>query len=337
MTQPPDDRFPPPSEPDAEPPADEPETPENAPTVAWSPPSSETPSPPPEPPASPAEPPAAPPPSPIISAGTATPPAQGWEVPGSPPPIPAAVSGGGWEIPTGAPPMEQQAGYIIAGVGARFVAWLVDGLLATIVPGALALFLLDWNALLQPIFDQLRVDSSGRMISSGAVTIPVTLNLILITLITVGIQFLYFVGFWTSRWQATPGMIGLKMRVVDANTGGPLTLTQASKRWLAMGWPLGLLVLVPLLQNAAGLAQFALNVFLFLSTVTNDRKQGLHDKFAGSLVIRSVTSGDGATVVGCLVYLVMVILITVVASLAFFVVAGPTFVDFARDLPRYQQ
>lgn len=337
MTQPPDDRVPPPGEPDAETPAAEPETPENAPTVAWSPPSSEAPPPPPEPPATPAEPPAAPAPGPIISADTATPPAQGWEVPGSPPPVPAAVSGGGWEVPTGAAPVEQQAGYIIAGVGARFVAWLVDGLLATIVPGALALLLLDWNAVLQPIFEQMRFDSSGRVISSGAVTIPVTLNLILIILITVGIQFLYFVGFWTSRWQATPGMIGLKMRVVDSNTGSPLTLTQASKRWVAMGWPLSLLVLVPVLQNAAGLAQFGLNVFLFFSTVTNDRKQGLHDKFAGSLVIRSVTSGDGATVVGCLVYLVMVTLITVVASLAFFVVAGPTFVELLRDLPGYQQ
>jgi uncharacterized RDD family membrane protein YckC len=346
MTQPPDDRVPPPSEPtdesDAERPADEPASPENAPTVAWSPPSSPTP--PPEPPATPAEPPEtspepqpALPPSPIISADTSAPSPPGWEVPGSPPPLPAAVSGGGWQTPPSAAPVEQQTGFVIAGVGARFVAWLVDGLLATIVPGAIALFLLDWNALLQPMFDQIRFDPSGRVISTGTVTIPVTTNLILIILITIGIQFLYFVGFWTSRWQATPGMIGLKMRAVDANTGGPLNLTQASKRWVAMGWPLSLLVLVPVLQNAAGLAQFGLNVFLFFSTVTNDRKQGFHDKLAGSLVIRSVTSGDGATVVGCLVYLVMVILITVIASLAFFVVAGPAFMEFARDLPRYQQ
>jgi hypothetical protein len=124
--------------------------------------------------------------------------------------------------------------------------------------------------------------------------------------------------------------------VVDANTGGELSLMQASKRWLAMGWPLSLLILVPVLQNAASLAQFALNVFLFFSTVTNERKQGLHDKFAGSLVIRSVTSGDGATFIGCLVYVVIVILLTIVAALAFFVVAGPTFIEFARDYPRYQ-
>jgi uncharacterized RDD family membrane protein YckC len=333
MTQPPDDRVPPPGEPDAEAPPDEPLAPENAPTVAWSP--SEATPPETEPP--PPEAPQAPPPSPIISADTSTQPASGWEVPGAPPPLPPAVSGGGWQAPTAAAPVEQQSGYVVAGVGARFVAWLIDGLLASIVPLALAAVLVDWNTLLQSFLDQMQFDASGRPISTAMMTFPVTLDLILITLISVGVQFLYFVGFWTSRWHATPGMIGLKMRVVDANTGGELSLTQASKRWVAMGWPLALLILVPVLQNTASLAQFGLNVFLFFSTVTNDRRQGWHDKFANSLVIRSVTSGDGATFVGCLVYIVMVILLTVVAALALFVIAGPTFIDWARELPRYQQ
>jgi hypothetical protein len=97
------------------------------------------------------------------------------------------------------------------------------------------------------------------------------------------------------------------------------------------------MILVPVLQNAASLTQFALNVFLFFSTVTNDRRQGLHDKFANSQVIRSVTSGDGATFIGCLVYLVIVILLSIVAVLAFFVVLGPSIIEFARDYPRYQQ
>jgi uncharacterized RDD family membrane protein YckC len=349
MTQPPDDRVPPPSEPDAEVPAEEPVTPENAPTVAWSPPGSAVtpeggPTPSDEgattatPETTPPEAPPAPPPSPIISADTSIPPQPGWQVPGAPLPLPPAVSGGGWEPPPmAAGSLEQQPGYVIAGVGARVVGWLIDALLSSIVPLALGLVLLDWNALFQPILDQMRLDPSGRAMATGLITFPVTLNLVLITLITVGIQFLYFVGFWTSRWQATPGMMGLKMRVVDAKTGGELSLAQASKRWVAMGWPLSLMILVQVLQNAASLAQFALNVFLFFSTVTNDRKQGLHDKFAESLVIRSVTSGDGATFIGCLVYIVMVILLTIVAALAFFVVAGPTFVEFARDYPRFEQ
>jgi uncharacterized RDD family membrane protein YckC len=345
MTQPPDDRVPPPGEPDAEGPPDEPLAPENAPTVAWSPseatpPASEPPQRASEPPPDsepPPEAPPAPPPSPIISADTTAQPATGWEVPGAPPPLPTAVSGGGWEVPAGAAPVEQQTGYVVAGVGARFVAWLIDIVLSSIVPLALGIFLVDWNSLLQSFFDQIQFDASGRPISTAMITFPVTLDLILITLISVGVQFLYFVGFWTSRWQATPGMIGLKMRVVDANTGGELSLMQASKRWVAMGWPLALLILVPVLQNAVSLAQIGLNLFLFLSAVTNDRRQGWHDKVANSLVIRSVTSGDGATFIGCLVYIVMVILLSVVAALAFFVIAGPSFTEWVRELPRYQQ
>jgi uncharacterized RDD family membrane protein YckC len=328
MTQPPDDRLLPPDESDPIDAGDEPAAPENAPTVTWSPPESQAPSgaPPPGEPA--------PPSGPIISAAPTTPPAPGWQQPGAPPPLPAAVSGGGWEMPTTSPPVAQEGGYVAGGVGARFVAWLIDGVLSSIVPGAIALVLLDWTTFLRGMFDQVRFDASGRVIS-GAMTIPITTELILITLIYVGTQFLYFVGFWTSRWQSTPGMIGLKMKVVDANTGAGLTMMQATKRWIALGWPLSLLFLVPVLQNAAGLAQFGLNVFLFFSTVTNDRKQGLHDKFAGSQVIRSVTSGNGATVVGCLVYIVMLIAISIVASLVLFVVAGPALIDFAREMPRY--
>jgi uncharacterized RDD family membrane protein YckC len=341
MTQPPDDRVPPPRDPDAEVPADEPVAPDSAPTVAWSP-SDATPSdsePPSETAAEtpPAEAPPVPSPGPIISADTTTQPAPGWEVPGAPPPLPASVSGGGWEIPSGVAPVQQQEGYVVAGLGARFVAWLIDIVLSSIVPIALAAILVDWNSLLQSFLDQIRFDASGRPISTGMITFPVTLDLILITLISVGVQFLYFIGFWTSRWQATPGMIGLRMRLVDANTGGELSLMQASKRWVAMGWPLALLVIVPVLQNAISLAQFGLNFFLFISAFTNVRRQGWHDKVANSLVIRSVTSGDGATFIGCLVYIVMVILLSVVAALALTAIAGPTFFEWVRELPRYQQ
>jgi uncharacterized RDD family membrane protein YckC len=332
MTQPPDDRLPPPGEPEpsadgdqsAVPLPEEPPTPENAPTVAWTPPDSAQPPPPPS--------------GPIISADASPPPAEGWQVPGAPSALPVAVSGGGWEVPAAAGSDVQREGYVAGGIGARFVAWLIDTLLASIVPGALFLLVFDWNGMLHQVFDQMRFDASGRLIPNYSVTytIPITLDLVLVYLVTLGIQFLYFVGFWTSRWQATPGMIGLKMRVVDAQTGAGLTLMKATKRWIAMGFWLGLLFLVPALQSAGSLAQFAVNLFLFFSIVTNDRNQGLHDRFAGSQVIRSVTSGNGATFVGCLVYGVMLIMLGIAAGIAVFAIAGPTFVEFARDLPRYQ-
>jgi uncharacterized RDD family membrane protein YckC len=232
-----------------------------------------------------------------------------------------------------------QEGYVVASTGARFVAWLIDNLLVSIVPGLLAVSVFDWNELFRQMFDQMRFDENGYLIPNYGATysIPITLDLVLVYLIVVGLQFIYFVGFWTSRWQGTPGMIGLKLRVVDANTGSTLTLMQASKRWVALGYPLGLMILVPLLQSAASLAEFALNAFLFLSTVTNERRQGLHDKFAGSQVIRHVSSASGATVLGCIVYGIMLIGVMIAFGAVFFAVAGPSLFDFASRMPRYSR
>lgn len=362
MTQPPDDRPPRPDEPAGE------AAPENAPTVAWTPPDAEPERPPEEggvgyaampegtdaatpPPAEPQEPPQAPAPvdepaapsppepapsSPIISA-TPTPPASGWQTPDQPPTpgtAPAVPPGGGWDVPTTtAPAMPQQEGYVIAGVGARFVAWLIDITISGLIPAALTFLVVDWSGIIRQSLEQAQLDPTGRL-PAQAYTIPITLDYILVTLIGLGIQFLYFVGFWTSRWRATPAMIGLKMRVVDERTGGTLSATQATKRWIALGWPLALLGLVPALQAVQGLLQFGLTVFLFFTTVTNDRRQGLHDKWANSLVIRSVTSGNGATFVGCLVWGVLVILLTFLVFTFFLAAAMPYIQEYIEQNPQ---
>ena len=361
MTQPPDDRPQRPDEPEGE------AAPENAPTVAWTPPDAEPervpeeggvgyaampegaeatnpppaapqePSPEPPPPDEPAVP-APPPPAPsgpIISATPATPPlvaggqAPGQpEAPGTPPPVAPA---GGSDVPVAAPALPQQEGYVIAGVGARFVAWLIDVFLVGWLPFTFSLLFFDWQSFLRAALEQARLSEGGRVTTFQQMVIPISIDFILATLIGVAISYLYFVGFWTSRWRATPGMIGLKLRVVDAVSGGTLSVLQATKRWFVLGWPLGLLILVPALQSAASLLQFGLALFLFFTTVTNDQKQGLHDKWANSLMIRSVTSGDGATVVGCLVWGVLVILFFVVVTAVMFAAAIPIFQEYMGD------
>ena len=230
--------------------------------------------------------------------------------------------------------MPQQEGYVIAGVGARFVAWLIDVFLVGWLPFTFSLLFFDWQSVLRAALEQARLSEDGRVTSFQQIVIPVSIDFILATLIAVAISYLYFVGFWTSRWRATPGMIGLKLRVVDAVSGGTLSVVQATKRWFVLGWPLGLLILVPALQNAASLLQFGLALFLFFTTVTNDQKQGLHDKWANSLVIRSVTSGDGATVVGCLVWGVLVILFFVVVMGVMFAAALPILQEYFRQNPQ---
>lgn len=73
--------------------------------------------------------------------------------------------------------------------------------------------------------------------------------------------------FWM-RWQATPGKMALSARIVDARTGGNPSTGQCVGRYLAYI-----------------LSALALGIG-FLWVAFDRRKQGWHDKLAGTVVIK---------------------------------------------------
>lgn len=75
------------------------------------------------------------------------------------------------------------------------------------------------------------------------------------------------VAFWIAR-QATPGKMVIGARIVDARTGGPITRGQAIGRYLGY--------YVSLLGGFLG----------FFWVAWDPRKQGWHDKLAGTVVVR---------------------------------------------------
>jgi uncharacterized RDD family membrane protein YckC len=78
--------------------------------------------------------------------------------------------------------------------------------------------------------------------------------------------------FWLYR-QATPGKMAISARVVDARTGGTLSVGQSIGRYLAY-----FVAILPL--------------FLGIIWVAFDpRKQGWHDKLAGTVVVRPKNHG----------------------------------------------
>ena len=263
-------------------------------------------------------------PSPIISASPSVP----TDAPGEGPATAPAAPLVGWEAPAPAGAAPGREGYVIAGMGARLVAYFLDSLIVSIIPAILMLLVVDYSGLIQRSIDAAR---AGATAGQTTFFLTVTPELILVTLISLALQYLYFVGFWTSGGRATPGMRGLKMQVVDAATGGTLSLAAATKRFVALGSPLALLILVPALQSAAGIAQFALSLFLFFTAITNDRRQGLHDKWANSLVIRSTTSGDGAVVIGCLMLIVIVVGFAIVLLGTVLAAMGPYLEELIRE------
>lgn len=76
------------------------------------------------------------------------------------------------------------------------------------------------------------------------------------------------VWFWT-RYRATPGKMATKLEIVDAKTGNTISTGQAIGRYFAY-----ILAALPLCLG-------------FIWVGIDKRKQGFHDKLAGTVVIRN--------------------------------------------------
>jgi uncharacterized RDD family membrane protein YckC len=340
MTEPPDGRRPPPSEPpDTVPPAE-------APTVAWTPPDDHGP---PQDAAAPgqtprtldpdaiaeplAPPDAAPAPSgpqepaaeewasqnPLISwapSGGATPPADGappagpvW--PTTPPADGSPPAVVGWAVPADSRQASPVAGYVVAGTGSRLVGYLVDAVLLAIV-----------NVIVISIADPSALDPQAPLAST--ISLPVLLG----QLIVMGFEFAYFVGFWTSRGSATIGMRLVRIHVIDARGDRPLMVVPAAARWLLLSGAIGLIGLLPIAPGISGLAALIWLIVLLVSVMSNPLRQGIHDQAAGSLVVQRVGVNSNAAVVGCLLLVVIFVILPIVALIAL----GSQFEDILREV-----
>ena len=128
---------------------------------------------------------------------------------------------------------------------------------------------------------------------------------IIVSAVLVGVDLLYFVGLWTSGLQATVGMRLLRLRVLDAGTAGTLPLNDALLRWIGLTGAIAVLGLVPGIDAYVGLIGAAWIVILLITTGSDRLRQGLHDKWARSVVVQPAPGGSGLAVVTCLVLLVL--------------------------------
>ncbi|MDP4945160.1 RDD family protein [Alishewanella sp. SMS8] len=83
------------------------------------------------------------------------------------------------------------------------------------------------------------------------------------------LPFVATIWFWL-RFFGTPGKMALRLKIVDAKTGGKLSLGQAIGRYFAY-----IVAALPLLLG-------------YIWVGVDKRKQGLHDKLAGTVVIRQL-------------------------------------------------
>ena len=100
-------------------------------------------------------------------------------------------------------------------------------------------------------------------------------------------------GYFIYMWTAMRGSVGQKvlgMQVGNAADGKTLTMDQAIKRWLALGAPFGIaqaLNPLPGLGILIGLAAFVWFIALLVTTAQSPTKQGLHDRYAGTVVVKA--------------------------------------------------
>jgi uncharacterized RDD family membrane protein YckC len=125
----------------------------------------------------------------------------------------------------------------------------------------------------------------------------------------------YFVLFWSGGRRATPGQRLFKIQVGNASNGAPLNVSQAVKRWFAMGDVLSLVGLIPGLANGGTTLVVIWAIVLMVSIVRHPSKRGIHDLFAGSAVVRPI-EGSRGTVSGIVVAALVIAIIPLLAIIA---------------------
>ena len=168
-------------------------------------------------------------------------------------------------------------GLVIAGVFSRVVAYVIDlGFLGTL------------NLIVAGIVGTFRDDASTGLVVGVGVLFLV-------------IDALYFVVLWRSGWHATIGMRLIGIRVLRAVDGGTLSLNDAVVRWFAVSGVVSLATLVPAAGRFLGVLALGWVVVLLVTTASNPLRQGMHDRWAGSVVVQPAPGGSGAAVVGCII------------------------------------
>jgi uncharacterized RDD family membrane protein YckC len=203
-------------------------------------------------------------------------PSAGEPTPAGSPPLPS------WTTQlTSTAPVPGPAGLYYADVPNRSIAYIIDAII-------LAITNLIVGAILGAIgLNAFTIDPNATTIS-GLLTYNPIVGLIQ-ALIFTAISGGYFIYTWTTM-RGSVGQKVLGMQVGNAADGKTLTTEQAVKRWLALGAPFGIaqaLNPLPGLGILLGLAAFIWFIALLVTTAQSPTKQGLHDRYAHTVVVKA--------------------------------------------------
>jgi uncharacterized RDD family membrane protein YckC len=177
------------------------------------------------------------------------------------------------------PPSAPASGLVYADVPNRAIAYIIDVIIVGIVVAIV-------NAILSGF---------GLTVVTVSPNFVVTVNYlgaVIVGIVDIVISAAYFIYTWTSM-RATLGMRVLGMQIGNAGDGRTMTMEQAVRRYLALSAPSILsqiLFPLPLLGAIVGLLAFLWFIYLIYTTANSPTKQGWHDVFASTQVVKAAKS-----------------------------------------------
>ncbi len=177
---------------------------------------------------------------------------------------------------TATSPPAPASGLVYADVPNRAIAYIIDAILVGIL-----------NLIVGAVL-------GGLGFSPGTLNPDLTFTINYVGLFVVGLVGLlisaaYFIYTWTSM-RATIGMRLLGMQIGNAGDGQALTMNQAIRRYLALSAPAILAQVaspIPLIGLVLSLFALAWAIFLIYTTANSPTKQGWHDHYANSQVVKA--------------------------------------------------
>lgn len=170
-------------------------------------------------------------------------------------------------------PSAQPSGLVYADVPNRVIAFIIDYIVIIVI-------LIVVGLILAPL------GIAAATLGSTSVN---TVGSIIVGAIGLLIAAGYFIWTWTSR-RATLGMQLLGMQIGNAGDGSTVTTEQALRRYLALAAPSILsyaLGGLPVIGSLIGLLSLLWVIYLLYTTAKSPTKQGWHDVFANTQVVKA--------------------------------------------------
>ncbi|HUH78355.1 MAG TPA: RDD family protein [Methanoregula sp.] len=167
-----------------------------------------------------------------------------------------------------AAPVEEEGPEIgvYAGLGRRFIAWIVDTILILLIGIVVISFFSMANGVKYAYYILVQHAPIAQLTEAGTLDAAVTPIIAAFGMLVVIIPWIYYAGFESSRSQATPGKLLVKTVVTDLEGNKP-TFARVTLRHFA---------------------KFISTLIIFIGFLMiglTKKKQGLHDKISGCLVL----------------------------------------------------